>query len=364
MNPENRAQASRTAPRGEPVLQVRDLTTTFTVGKSRIQAVRGIDYDLYPGEIVCMVGESGSGKTAAANSLLRLLPPPPITATSGTVTFGGQNLLAVSERRLRAIRGKEIAMIFQDPATSFNPVQTIGTQIGEAIKIHDHKISRHAVHTRVVELLKMVGVPSPDVRIGQFPHEYSGGMRQRAMIAMALANNPKIIIADEPTTALDVTVQAQILELLEKVRDETGAATILITHDLGLVAEVADRVLVMYAGKIVEFGGAVEILARPKHPYTLGLLASLPRLETQLEELLSIPGQPPSMAAPPPGCAFHVRCQLSHGRARCREELPLLQPSEADPNHLAACHFSNEMDRAAQAVAETLGSDVRAGTTP
>ena len=360
------ADESKTAStRGAPILSVRDLVTTFAIGESKIQAVRGVDYDLHAGEVVCMVGESGSGKSAGVNSLLRLLPPPPTTTISGSVTFGGENLLALPERRLRAIRGKEIAMIFQDPATSFNPVQTVGAQIGEAIRIHDRKISRRAVRARVVDLLTLVGVPSPKVRFGQFPHEYSGGMRQRAMIAMALANNPKVLIADEPTTALDVTVQAQILDLLESVRKETDAATLLITHDLGLVAEVADRVLVMYAGKIVESGEVVEVLSRPKHPYTLGLLASLPRVDARLDELLSIRGQPPSMAAPPPGCAFHVRCDLTRGRARCREELPMLaSTSETPDDHLAACHFSAEMDIQARAVAETLGADVRAGSAP
>jgi oligopeptide/dipeptide ABC transporter ATP-binding protein len=348
----------------EPLLSVRNLVTTFSVSGSKIQAVRDISFDLHAGEILCVVGESGSGKSASMNSLLRLLPPPPTSVTSGSVLFGGDDLLAVPERRLRSIRGKEISMIFQDPATSFNPVQTIGWQIAEAIKIHERRVSRKAVRARVIDLLTMVGVPSPQVRFGQFPHEYSGGMRQRAMIAMALANNPKIIIADEPTTALDVTIQAQILELLGRVRQETDAATILITHDLGIVAEVADRVLVMYAGKIVESGAVLEVFARPQHPYTLGLLASLPRMDNTLDELLSIPGQPPSMSNPPPGCAFHVRCRLSNDRLPCREQQPPLVPVGADGTHQAACHFSDEMDRHAMEVAGTVGADVRAGTNP
>jgi oligopeptide/dipeptide ABC transporter ATP-binding protein len=348
---------------GDPILSVRELTTTFSVGESKIQAVRGIDYDLYPREILCVVGESGSGKSASVNALLRLLPSH-TTTTTGSVMFGGQNLLTMPERRLRSIRGKEISMIFQDPATSFNPVQTIGWQIAEAIRIHDRHISKRATRARVIDLLKLVGVPSPQVRYAQFPHEYSGGMRQRAMIAMALANHPKVIIADEPTTALDVTIQAQILDLLETVRNETDAATILITHDLGIVAEVADRVLVMYAGKIVESGEVMDVFSRPRHPYTLGLLASLPRIDTQMEELLSIAGQPPSMAAPPSGCAFHVRCELTQGRERCRAEIPLLVPADKRPTHLAACHFSDEMDEHAETVAEAIGADVRAGATP
>jgi oligopeptide/dipeptide ABC transporter ATP-binding protein len=345
----------------EPILKVQNLVTTFRVGGSKIQAVRDISYDLRAGEILCVVGESGSGKSASVNSLLGLLPPPPTSVTTGSVIFGGEDLLAMPERRLRAIRGKEIAMIFQDPATSFNPVQTVGAQIVEAIKNHDRHISRRAVRARVIDLLTIVGVPSPQVRYRQFPHEYSGGMRQRAMIAMALANNPKVIIADEPTTALDVTIQAQILELLENVRSETDAATILITHDLGIVAEIADRLLVMYAGKIVESGTVLEVFARPQHPYTLGLLASLPRIDTELDELLSIPGQPPSMASPPKGCAFHLRCELSNGRQICREQDPPLVSTRTD--HLAACHFADEMDRQAVTVAATVGADVRAGSS-
>ena len=346
-----------------PILKVQNLVTTFSVSGSKIQAVRDISYDLRAGEILCVVGESGSGKSASVNSLLGLLPPPPSSVTTGSVIFGGEDLLAMPERRLRGIRGKEIAMIFQDPATSFNPVQTIGSQIVEAIKNHERHMSRKAVKARAVELLTMVGVPSPQVRYGQFPHEYSGGMRQRAMIAMALANHPKVIIADEPTTALDVTIQAQILELLEKVRAETDTATILITHDLGIVAEVADRVLVMYAGKIVESGTVLEVFARPQHPYTLGLLASLPRIDTTMDELLSIPGQPPSMAPPPNGCAFHLRCELSNGRQLCREQIPPFVSTGGDGTHLAACHFADEMDRQAVAVAEAVGADVRAGST-
>jgi oligopeptide/dipeptide ABC transporter ATP-binding protein len=345
----------------EPILSVQNLVTTFAVGSSHIQAVRDVSFEVYAGEILCVVGESGSGKSASMNSLLRLLPPPPATQTSGSARFGDVDLLTLPERQLRNIRGREIAMIFQDPSTSFNPVQTIGSQIGEAIRIHDRKISKRALRARVIDLLTTVGVPSPRIRFAQFPHEYSGGMRQRAMIAMALANNPKIIIADEPTTALDVTIQAQILELLEQVRIETDAATVLITHDLGIVAEVADRVLVMYAGKIIESGPVERVFARPQHPYTLGLLASKPRLDTRLEELLSIPGQPPSMAAPPPGCAFHVRCQLSRGREVCRAELPPLLPVDEDQAHRVACHFSDEMDREAVVVAEAVGVDVRAG---
>jgi oligopeptide/dipeptide ABC transporter ATP-binding protein len=348
----------------DPILSVRNLETTFAVRNSTIKAVRDVSFDLRPGEILGVVGESGSGKSATVNSLLRLLPPPPTAVTTGSVVYGGEDLLTVPARRLRAIRGKEISMIFQDPSTSFNPVQTIGWQIAEAIKVHDRRISRTAVRARVIELLTMVGVPSPQVRFGQFPHEYSGGMRQRAMIAMALANSPKIIIADEPTTALDVTIQAQILDLLEKVRTETQAATILITHDLGIIAEVADRVLVMYAGKIVESGQVREVFTDPQHPYTLGLLASLPRIDTAMEELLSIPGQPPSMSSPPSGCAFHVRCKLTQGRDRCRQEQPALTAAGGSGGHLAACHFSDEMESEAIAIAAIVGTDVRAGTRP
>jgi oligopeptide/dipeptide ABC transporter ATP-binding protein len=341
-----------------PLLSVEDLHVTFQGDEGTVQAVRGVTWDVRPGEVLGIVGESGSGKSVSVASILGLLPSPPAVVTGGPVTFGGRNLLDMRERELRAIRGKEIAMIFQDPMTAFNPVQTIGHQIAEAIRVHDRSVRRSAAKDRSIELLSLVGVPSPVSRFDQFPHEYSGGMRQRAMIAMAIANHPKLLIADEPTTALDVTIQAQILELLEVVRTETDAATILITHDLGVIAEVADRVLVMYAGKVVESTSILPLFRTPRHPYTLGLLGSLPRLDVHMETLFSIPGQPPDMAHPPPGCAFAPRCSLSHGRSLCREVPPeLIEAGES----LSACHFVDEMEHEAEVVSHEVGMDIRVG---
>jgi oligopeptide/dipeptide ABC transporter ATP-binding protein len=345
----------------EPLLSVRNLNTRFHTESGIVQAVRGVSWDIYPGEFLGVVGESGSGKSVSMASIMGLVPSPPGTVTAESITFEGKDLLALPEKQLRRIRGQDITMIFQDPMTSFNPVRTIGRQIAEAILVHDPKVTRKAARARTIELMSLVGVPSPEVRYSQFPHEYSGGMRQRAMIAMAIANRPKLVIADEPTTALDVTIQAQILDVLRVIQEETDAATILITHDLALIAEVTDRVLVMYAGKVIESGNVFELFADPRHPYTLGLLASLPRIDAQLESLLSIPGQPPALTSPPPGCAFHPRCDLSHGRRECRSEEPLLQLAEGAATHLTACHFSSEMEEEAGVVSDKVGMDVRAG---
>lgn len=341
-----------------PLLSVNDLHVTFHGDEGTVQAVRGVTWEVRPGEVLGIVGESGSGKSVSVSSILGLLPSPPAVVSGGPVEFGGRDLLTLSERELRTIRGKEIAMIFQDPMTAFNPVKTIGRQIDEAIRVHDRSVSRAAARARSIELLGLVGVPSPAARYRQFPHEYSGGMRQRAMIAMAIANRPKLLIADEPTTALDVTIQAQILELLEVVRSETNAATILITHDLGVIAEVADRVLVMYAGKVVESTSILPLFQHPSHPYTLGLLGSLPRLDTRMDKLFSIPGQPPDMAHPPRGCAFAPRCTLSNGRSICRESEPELT---AVGDGWSACHFVDEMEQATRIVAEQIGTDLGAG---
>lgn len=332
-----------------PVLSVRDLTTTFTMDTGVVHAVRGVSFDLFPGEILGVVGESGSGKSAMVNSVMGLLRSPPAAVTGGPVTFGGRNLLTESRSALRRIRGEEIAMIFQDPMTSFNPVRTIGQQIAEAVLVH-HRVSRRAARDRAVQLLSLVGVPSPQVRFRQFPHEFSGGMRQRAMIAMAMANEPRVLIADEPTTALDVTVQAQILEVLKTAQAETDAAIILITHDLGLVAEMADRVLVMYGGRIVETADVFTLFEQPGHPYTTGLLASLPRLDSEGGELTAIPGRPPSLSPPPVGCSFRPRCSLSAGRERCATDDPALV--EIGARHRSACHFARELQTATTATGE------------
>jgi len=346
----------------EPLLSVRNLTTTFRTESGIVQAVRGVSWDIYPGETLGVVGESGSGKSVTMASIMGLVPVPPGKVTGDTVLFRGRDLLTLRNREMRTIRGREITMIFQDPMTSFNPVRTIGHQISEAIRVHDSQVSRKAARARSIELLSLVGVPSPATRYSQFPHEYSGGMRQRAMIAMAIANQPKLIIADEPTTALDVTIQAQILDVLRLIQEETDAATILITHDLGLIAEMSDRVLVMYAGKVVESADVFSLFQNPRHPYTLGLLASLPRIDTRLDSLLSIPGTPPSLTSPPPGCAFHPRCDLTRGRTPCHSEIPELMPTGSEEGHLAACHFWHEMEEVAQVVSDKVGLDVRSGT--
>jgi oligopeptide/dipeptide ABC transporter ATP-binding protein len=256
--------------------------------------------------------------------------------------FKDRDLLKLKKRELRAFRGKEVAMIFQDPMTSLNPVISVGKQLGEAIKTHFPNEKDDVVKKRVVELLDLVGVPNAEQRYSQYPHEFSGGMRQRAMIAMSISNSPSLLIADEPTTALDVTIQAQVLEVMKKVQEETHAATILITHDLGIVAEMCDRVLVMYAGHIVESGDVFTVFQKPRHPYTIGLMNSLPKVTEDEEWLEPIQGAPPSLINLPSGCPFHPRCFLSQGRERCRTELPPLAGTE-DSEHATACHFSDEL---------------------
>jgi oligopeptide/dipeptide ABC transporter ATP-binding protein len=326
----------------EPLLAIRDLTVEFGTEDGVVRAVSGVSYDVFPGETVGVVGESGSGKSVSVMSLLGLIPQPPGRITSGTAMFEGNDLLKISKKALREIRGGDVAMIFQDPMTSLNPVLSIGDQIGEAIRVHNPGVKDDAAKKKVIDLLTLVGVPNPDQRLRQFPHEFSGGMRQRAMIAMAIANEPKLLIADEPTTALDVTIQAQIIEVLKAAQHETHAATILITHDLGLVAELCDRVVVMYGGRVVEAGDIYTIFANPRHPYTIGLMDSLPKLIGEEEMLRPITGQPPSLINLPPGCAFHPRCFHSGGRMRCRTEIPLLRPI-GDSAHLSACHFAEEL---------------------
>src|SRR5712691_2717813 len=326
----------------EPILSIRDLAVEFRTDDGIVHAVDGITYDVFPGETLGIVGESGSGKSVSTMSILGLIPQPPGRIVSGTAMFKGRDLLTMKKRELRRMRGDEVAMVFQDPMTSLNPVLKIGSQLGEAIKVHFPNESDAAVQERVIELMRLFGIPNPDARYSQYPHEFSGGMRQRAMIAMAIANNPSLLIADEPTTALDVTIQAQVLEVLKTVQAETNAATILITHDLGIVAELCDRVLVMYAGKIVEQGDVFTIFSSPRHPYTIGLMDSLPRLTAEEKWLQPIPGQPPSLINRPPGCPFHPRCFLSQGRARCREEEPPLR--RIADGHLTACHFGEELE--------------------
>jgi oligopeptide/dipeptide ABC transporter ATP-binding protein len=325
----------------EPLLSVRDLAVEFSTEDGVVKAVNGVSYDVYPGEVLGVVGESGSGKSVGVMSLLGLIPQPPGKITSGEAPFDGHDLLKMSKRQLRRVRGDDIAMVFQDPMTSLNPVLRVGDQLGEAISTHRPQLKGDQVKQRVIELLELVGVPNPTTRYSQYPHEFSGGMRQRAMIAMAIANEPKLLIADEPTTALDVTIQAQVIEVLKAAQAETQAATILITHDLGLVAELCDRVAVMYAGRIVEMGDIFTIFANPRHPYTVGLMQSLPRLAAENESLRPIAGQPPSLLNMPPGCAFHPRCFLAQGRVRCRTDVPELRSIEGA--HLTRCHFAEEL---------------------
>jgi oligopeptide transport system ATP-binding protein len=330
----------------EPILTIRDLTVEFDTEDGVVHAVTGVSYDLHPGEVLGVVGESGSGKSVSMLSVLGLIPVPPGRIVSGEAMFSSEDLLKLSEDRLRKIRGGAIAMIFQDPMTSLNPVLTIGDQISEAIRVHNPETNATGARKRTIELLELVGVPFAERRVDQFPHEFSGGMRQRAMIAMAIANDPSVLVADEPTTALDVTIQAQIVEVLKAAQRETQAAIVLITHDLGLIAELADRVVVMYAGRVVELGDVFSIFNSPRHPYTVGLLKSLARFDADEEWLEPIPGQPPSLITPPPGCAFHPRCAQSQGRAMCRTDVPTLRPFGESGDHLSACHFAEELEAA------------------
>ena len=324
----------------EPLLAIEDLVVEFRTEDGIVHAVDGVSYELFPGEILGIVGESGSGKSVSTLALLGLIPMPPGRIVSGTAMFKGRDLLRLKKKELRKVRGNEVAMVFQDPMTSLNPVLTVGRQLGEAIKTHFPDQKDAEVKQRIIELLTLVGVPNPETRYTQYPHEFSGGMRQRAMIAMGIANSPSLLIADEPTTALDVTIQAQVLEVLKRVQHETEAATILITHDLGIVAEMCDRVLVMYAGHIVESGTVEAIFRSPRHPYTIGLMNSLPKLTEDEEWLEPITGAPPSLINLPPGCPFHPRCFLA--RERCRQENPPLAPVEGSA-HQSACHFSEEL---------------------
>jgi oligopeptide/dipeptide ABC transporter ATP-binding protein len=338
----------------DPILEIKDLTVEFSTEDGVVRAVTGVDYDLFPGEVLGIVGESGSGKSVSMLTVLGLVPMPPGRIASGEATYKGENLLTMKKSKLRELRGGEMAMIFQDPMTSLNPVLTIGDQISEALKMHNEGMDDDGAKARTIELLEMVGVPYAERRVAQYPHEFSGGMRQRAMIAMAIANNPSVLIADEPTTALDVTIQAQIVEVMKTAQRETNAAIVLITHDLGLIAELADRVVVMYAGRVVELGDVFTIFNSPRHPYTIGLMSSLARLDEDQDRLEPIPGQPPSLISPPPGCAFHPRCVHSQGRAICRTDVPELRGTD-ESEHRAACHFSEELAHGRVGAAAEVG---------
>jgi peptide/nickel transport system ATP-binding protein/oligopeptide transport system ATP-binding protein len=316
----------------EALLVVKNLRTVFGTDSGEVTAVDDVSFSIAPGEVLGIVGESGSGKSVTALSVLGLLPQPPGRVAGGEIAFRGQNLLALPEAQMRRIRGREISMIFQEPMTSLNPVFTVGDQIMETLRVHE-RLGPKAARTRTVEMLAKVGIPSPGRRIDDYPHQLSGGMRQRAMIAMALACNPKLLIADEPTTALDVTIQAQILELLRKLQDEFGMAIMLITHNMGVIAECADRVVVMYAGKIVEEAPADAIFERPSHPYTEGLLASIPSLEDDKPRLRTIPGTLPALTGLPRGCRFEPRC--AYAEAACATMPPPLFDTGAGQR--AAC---------------------------
>ncbi len=321
--------------RGEPALEVKDLKTHFNTQDGTVHAVNGVSFTLHEGEFLGVVGESGSGKSVSMASLMRLIPMPPGEIVGGSVMFENQDLLQIDIDELRKVRGGDVGFIFQDPMTSLNPVLTIGNQITESLKLHT-ELDKKERNSRALELLELVGLPDAAQRLKSYPHELSGGMRQRVMIAMALACTPKVIIADEPTTALDVTIQAQIIEIVRDLRSKLGTALIWITHDLGVVAGLADRVLVMYGGRIVEEAPVRELYATPHHPYTKGLLDSVPRLDQKGEELYSIEGQPPSMYTEPTSCSFAPRCP--HAFDRCAQEVPPLRL--ISPGHKAACFFN------------------------
>ena len=328
----------------DAILEVENLTVDFRTDDGTVQAVRGVDFTVGAGEVLAIVGESGSGKSVTAMSILGLLPPS--ATVGGRISWQGEDLLQVKPSRLQQVRGAEISMIFQDPLTALNPVHKLGRQIEEMVLVHE-KISRKGARERAIEMLSLVGIPQPEKRVDQYTHEFSGGMRQRAMIAMALSCNPKLIIADEPTTALDVTVQAQVLEVLVDMAERMSTAVVLITHDLGVVAGMADQVSVMYGGRMVETGTTDDVFDATGHPYTAGLLDSLPRVDTELDDMLRpIGGQPPSMLRPPPGCAFHPRCPYASEDHGCMHAVPEL---DGRP-HAAACWRRDEVPVLREAV--------------
>jgi peptide/nickel transport system ATP-binding protein len=321
-----------------PLLEVKDLRTHFQTDDGIVKAVDGVSFSVEKGQTLGIVGESGSGKSVTCLTIMGL------NAKRGTMSTGeaiwkGKNILGAKPSTLREIRGDEISMIFQDPMTSLNPVHSIGRQLIEAVQLH-RDVTKRVARARAVELLKAVGIPKAETRIDDYPHQFSGGMRQRVMIAMALINDPDLLIADEPTTALDVTTQAQILALMKRLQEDFGSAILIITHDLGVVAEVADDVLVMYAANVVEQAEVHNLFNQPQHPYTWGLMGSLPRLEADVERLTQIPGQPPSLLRPPAGCRFHPRCP--YVMEVCKTTVPELKPMERDPAHLEKCHLDQE----------------------
>lgn len=320
------------------LLEVKDLRTYFYTDDGVVKAVDGVEFQVKPGETLGIVGESGCGKSITAMSILRLIQSPPGKIVSGEIIFDGEDLTKVSEKRIREIRGNNISMIFQEPMTSLNPVFTAGYQIEEILKIHQNLDNKEA-RERAIEMIRMVGIPNPERIADEYPHQLSGGMRQRIMIAMALACRPKLLIADEPTTALDVTIQAQILDLMNELKDKLNTSIMLITHDLGVIAEMADHVIVMYSGKVVEDASTIELFENPKHPYTIGLMASIPSLAKEGQRLETIPGVVPNPFYLPKGCYFHPRCKYAIDK--CREAQPELR--EVSPGHKSACFRAEEV---------------------
>ncbi|MQA79035.1 MAG: ATP-binding cassette domain-containing protein [Streptosporangiales bacterium] len=321
-----------------PLLQVSDLHVEFRTREQTVRANNGVFYHVNSGEALAILGESGSGKSVSAQAVMGIIDMPPGHIPAGEIKFNGTDLLKLTEEQRRKVRGNDIAMIFQDALSALNPVMTVGDQIGEMFRVH-RGVSKSEARKRSIELMDRVRIPAAKSRVDDYPHQFSGGMRQRVMIAMALSLEPDVLIADEPTTALDVTVQAQIMKLLSDLRTETNMGLILITHDLGVVADVADRIVVMYAGKIVETAEVYELYGRPSHPYTEGLLNSIPRLDQKGEELTPIPGAPPNLASVPPGCSFHPRCHRA--RDICSQDVPPLY--EVGANRYSACHFWEEV---------------------
>ena len=320
------------------LLSVNDLRVSFLTYAGEVQAVRGVSFDLKKGETLGIVGESGCGKSVTAQTIMKLNPAPPSVIKSGSILLDGADIVPMSEREMQRIRGAQVSMIFQDPMTCLNPTMTIGKQIAESIILHQ-KVDKKTAHQRAIDLLDLVRIPNAAVRAKQYPHQFSGGMRQRAMIAMGLACNPKLLIADEPTTALDVTIQAQILDLMKDLKEKTNCSIIVITHDLGIVASMSDRVAVMYAGKIIEIGDADEVFYRPRHPYTWGLLDSRPRVDhARDQKLVPIEGMPPDLLLPPAGCPFAARC--AYCMKVCRTTMP--PDVSVGEDHLVACWLTHE----------------------
>lgn len=335
------SQVHEKIPQQEPLIRVENLKTYLYTSKGVVKAVDDVSFDILKGEILGIVGESGSGKTMTALSLMRLIPSPPAKIVSGKIELNGEDLASLSEDKMRDIRGSKISMVFQDPLTSLNPLMKVGTQISEVLQVHKKATKKDERNARAVQLLKLVGIPEAEVRVSQYPFELSGGMRQRVMIAIALAANPELIIADEPTTNLDATIQAQVLSLLKSAQEKQGTSVLLITHNLGIVAWICNRVAVMYAGRIVEYGSTKLVLQNPLHPYTKALLKSIPRVDTERGKLATIPGEVPKLVGLGHSCRFSPRCPFA--MSVCKTSDPAM--IQAEPNHWVSCFLFPEGDR-------------------